>query len=149
VEWANSMTRPLVSSVDPTFARTVLVSTKFDNRVKVELFSILLFSSFIHVVEKISLASFKKRMFTFCLSSINTRECLLMAQELRNKEEALQYLRGENLPQGAKVSVVLQMRCFTSRASRDVMDVCSPYALSSPFMMCSSHLILCFSIVSP
>ena len=34
VEWANSVSRPLIRLVDPSFERTVLVSTKFDNRVK-------------------------------------------------------------------------------------------------------------------
>lgn len=34
VEWANTVSRPLVREVDPTFRRTILVNTKFDNRVK-------------------------------------------------------------------------------------------------------------------
>lgn len=34
VEWANTVSRPLVRRIDPTFARTVLVNTKFDNRLK-------------------------------------------------------------------------------------------------------------------
>ncbi|BFU20479.1 dynamin family protein [Entamoeba histolytica HM-1:IMSS-B] len=33
-EWANSVSRPLVKEVDPNFNRTVLINTKFDNRVK-------------------------------------------------------------------------------------------------------------------
>eukprot|EP01101_Sappina_pedata_P002287 TRINITY_DN12531_c0_g1_i1.p1 TRINITY_DN12531_c0_g1~~TRINITY_DN12531_c0_g1_i1.p1 ORF type:complete len:934 (-),score=360.41 TRINITY_DN12531_c0_g1_i1:13-2775(-) len=52
VEWANSSSRPLVRSIDPMFHRTVLVNTKFDNRVK----------------------------------------------ELRTKQQAETYLRGEGLP---------------------------------------------------
>lgn len=34
VEWANSVSRPLAKLVDPQFERTILVNTKFDNRVK-------------------------------------------------------------------------------------------------------------------
>jgi hypothetical protein len=34
VEWANSASRPIISRVDPRMERTILVSTKFDNRVK-------------------------------------------------------------------------------------------------------------------
>jgi hypothetical protein len=34
VEWANTSSRPIVRRFDPTFSRTVLVNTKFDNRVK-------------------------------------------------------------------------------------------------------------------
>jgi GTPase SAR1 family protein len=34
VEWANTISRPLVRQVDPDFSRTILVNTKFDNRVK-------------------------------------------------------------------------------------------------------------------
>ncbi|KAL6054695.1 putative Interferon-induced GTP-binding protein Mx2 [Balamuthia mandrillaris] len=34
VEWANSSSRPIVRRFDPQFSRTVLVNTKFDNRVK-------------------------------------------------------------------------------------------------------------------
>jgi GTPase SAR1 family protein len=34
VEWANSNSRPIVQQIDPYFERTVLVSTKFDNRLK-------------------------------------------------------------------------------------------------------------------
>jgi len=34
VEWANTTSRPIVRQIDPTFSRTVLVNTKFDNRVK-------------------------------------------------------------------------------------------------------------------
>lgn len=34
VEWANTQSRPLVQRVDEAFERTVLVNTKFDNRVK-------------------------------------------------------------------------------------------------------------------
>lgn len=34
VEWANTVSRPIVAQVDPLFQRTVLVNTKFDNRVK-------------------------------------------------------------------------------------------------------------------
>jgi GTPase SAR1 family protein len=34
VEWANTVSRPLVRTIDPNFSRTVLVNTKFDNRVK-------------------------------------------------------------------------------------------------------------------
>ncbi|ELP83476.1 hypothetical protein EIN_376410 [Entamoeba invadens IP1] len=33
-EWANSVSRPIVREVDPEFKRTVLINTKFDNRVK-------------------------------------------------------------------------------------------------------------------
>lgn len=33
-EWANSISRPIVKEVDPHFSRTVLINTKFDNRVK-------------------------------------------------------------------------------------------------------------------
>ncbi|KAH3742895.1 dynamin family GTPase [Pelomyxa schiedti] len=34
VEAVNTVSRPLVQEVDPTFSRTVLINTKFDNRVK-------------------------------------------------------------------------------------------------------------------
>eukprot|EP01133_Synstelium_polycarpum_P000414 gene414-491_t len=34
VEWANTISRPLVRKLDPDFSRTILVNTKFDNRVK-------------------------------------------------------------------------------------------------------------------
>ena len=34
VEWANTVSRPLARTVDPALARTVLVNTKFDNRLK-------------------------------------------------------------------------------------------------------------------
>ena len=34
VEWANTSSRPIVRRFDPAFARTVLVNTKFDNRVQ-------------------------------------------------------------------------------------------------------------------
>eukprot|EP01126_Amoeba_proteus_P059029 TRINITY_DN7681_c0_g1_i3.p1 TRINITY_DN7681_c0_g1~~TRINITY_DN7681_c0_g1_i3.p1 ORF type:complete len:528 (-),score=130.82 TRINITY_DN7681_c0_g1_i3:1432-3015(-) len=34
VEWANTLSRPLIKTVDPEFSRTILVNTKFDNRVK-------------------------------------------------------------------------------------------------------------------
>eukprot|EP01117_Protostelium_nocturnum_P012903 TRINITY_DN4779_c0_g1_i2.p1 TRINITY_DN4779_c0_g1~~TRINITY_DN4779_c0_g1_i2.p1 ORF type:complete len:736 (+),score=227.12 TRINITY_DN4779_c0_g1_i2:69-2276(+) len=34
VEWANSTSRPMARSIDPDFSRTILVNTKFDNRVK-------------------------------------------------------------------------------------------------------------------
>ena len=34
VEWANTNSRPIVQRVDPNFERTILVNTKFDNRVK-------------------------------------------------------------------------------------------------------------------
>ncbi|KAK5574626.1 hypothetical protein RB653_009879 [Dictyostelium firmibasis] len=34
VEWANTISRPLVKKIDPDFSRTILVNTKFDNRVK-------------------------------------------------------------------------------------------------------------------
>lgn len=34
VEWANSTSRPIVRKIDPNFSRTVLINTKFDNRVK-------------------------------------------------------------------------------------------------------------------
>lgn len=57
VEWANSIVRPLVAQVDPSFRRTILVNTKFDNRVK----------------------------------------------ELRSKDEAISYLRGEALPKDTRV----------------------------------------------
>lgn len=33
-EWANTLSRPIVARIDPTFSRTVFVNTKFDNRVK-------------------------------------------------------------------------------------------------------------------
>lgn len=33
-EWCNTVSRPLVQRVDPNFSRTILVNTKFDNRVK-------------------------------------------------------------------------------------------------------------------
>ncbi|KAL7718689.1 Dynamin-type G domain-containing protein [Entamoeba marina] len=33
-EWANSVSRPIVKEIDPTFKRTILINTKFDNRVK-------------------------------------------------------------------------------------------------------------------
>jgi len=34
VEWSNTVSRPIVRRVDPNFERTILVNTKFDNRVK-------------------------------------------------------------------------------------------------------------------
>ncbi|KAF2073270.1 hypothetical protein CYY_005432 [Polysphondylium violaceum] len=34
VEWANTISRPLVKKIDQDFSRTILISTKFDNRVK-------------------------------------------------------------------------------------------------------------------
>ncbi|GAM21736.1 hypothetical protein SAMD00019534_049110, partial [Acytostelium subglobosum LB1] len=34
VEWANTISRPLVKKIDQEFGRTILVNTKFDNRVK-------------------------------------------------------------------------------------------------------------------
>ena len=34
MEWANTNSRHIVSKVDPNFERTILVNTKFDNRVK-------------------------------------------------------------------------------------------------------------------
>ena len=34
VEWSNSTSRPIVKAIDPQFSRTILVNTKFDNRVK-------------------------------------------------------------------------------------------------------------------
>eukprot|EP01127_Copromyxa_protea_P016077 TRINITY_DN4719_c0_g1_i5.p1 TRINITY_DN4719_c0_g1~~TRINITY_DN4719_c0_g1_i5.p1 ORF type:complete len:420 (-),score=58.56 TRINITY_DN4719_c0_g1_i5:1350-2609(-) len=34
VEWANTLSRPLVRRIDPLFTRTIIVNTKFDNRVK-------------------------------------------------------------------------------------------------------------------
>lgn len=34
VEWANTSSRPIVQQVDRDFSRTVMVNTKFDNRVK-------------------------------------------------------------------------------------------------------------------
>eukprot|EP00027_Filamoeba_sp_ATCC50430_P017323 CAMPEP_0168573610 /NCGR_PEP_ID=MMETSP0413-20121227/18631_1 /TAXON_ID=136452 /ORGANISM="Filamoeba nolandi, Strain NC-AS-23-1" /LENGTH=604 /DNA_ID=CAMNT_0008606881 /DNA_START=1 /DNA_END=1816 /DNA_ORIENTATION=- len=34
VEWANSVSRPMAKQIDPDFSRTILVNTKFDNRVK-------------------------------------------------------------------------------------------------------------------
>jgi hypothetical protein len=34
VEWANTTSRPIVRQIDPNFTRSVLVNTKFDNRVK-------------------------------------------------------------------------------------------------------------------
>jgi hypothetical protein len=34
VEWANTSSRPIVRRFDASFSRTVLVNTKFDNRVK-------------------------------------------------------------------------------------------------------------------
>lgn len=34
VEWANTVSRPLARTVDPALARTILVNTKFDNRIK-------------------------------------------------------------------------------------------------------------------
>eukprot|EP01102_Stenamoeba_stenopodia_P000621 TRINITY_DN10596_c0_g1_i1.p1 TRINITY_DN10596_c0_g1~~TRINITY_DN10596_c0_g1_i1.p1 ORF type:complete len:881 (+),score=221.50 TRINITY_DN10596_c0_g1_i1:184-2826(+) len=34
VEWANTVSRPLIKRVDPNLARTILINTKFDNRVK-------------------------------------------------------------------------------------------------------------------
>eukprot|EP01132_Coremiostelium_polycephalum_P003597 gene3597-4479_t len=34
VEWANTISRPLVRKIDPNFSRTILINTKFDNRVK-------------------------------------------------------------------------------------------------------------------
>lgn len=35
VEWSNTTSRQLVEKVDPTFSRTILLHTKFDNRIKV------------------------------------------------------------------------------------------------------------------
>ncbi|XP_049849889.1 dynamin-like protein C [Schistocerca gregaria] len=34
VEWVNTASRPLISRIDPDFERTLIVNTKFDNRVK-------------------------------------------------------------------------------------------------------------------
>lgn len=34
VEWANTVSRPIVQEIDPTFSRTILINTKFDNRMK-------------------------------------------------------------------------------------------------------------------
>ncbi|EGG18151.1 dynamin like protein [Cavenderia fasciculata] len=34
VEWANTISRPLIKKIDPDFTRTILINTKFDNRVK-------------------------------------------------------------------------------------------------------------------
>eukprot|EP01103_Thecamoeba_quadrilineata_P020001 TRINITY_DN8375_c0_g1_i1.p1 TRINITY_DN8375_c0_g1~~TRINITY_DN8375_c0_g1_i1.p1 ORF type:complete len:842 (-),score=179.78 TRINITY_DN8375_c0_g1_i1:3-2528(-) len=34
VEWANTVSRPIVRKIDPSFSRTILINTKFDNRVK-------------------------------------------------------------------------------------------------------------------
>lgn len=34
VEWANSVSRPIAREIDPDFSRTILINTKFDNRVK-------------------------------------------------------------------------------------------------------------------
>jgi GTP-binding protein EngB required for normal cell division len=34
VEWANTVSRPIVRKVDPEFQRTILINTKFDNRCK-------------------------------------------------------------------------------------------------------------------
>ncbi|EFA76188.1 dynamin like protein [Heterostelium album PN500] len=34
VEWANTISRPLVKKIDTDFSRTILINTKFDNRVK-------------------------------------------------------------------------------------------------------------------
>lgn len=56
MEWANSIMRPIVTQVDPQLKRTILIATKFDNRVK----------------------------------------------ELRSRDEAVQYLRGEGLPANAR-----------------------------------------------
>ena len=34
VEWANTVSRPIIMQTDPEFQRTILINTKFDNRVK-------------------------------------------------------------------------------------------------------------------
>ncbi len=40
VEWANTTSRPIVREIDRDFSRTVLINTKFDNRVKVKRFRV-------------------------------------------------------------------------------------------------------------
>ncbi len=41
VEWSNTTSRQIVEKVDPTFSRTILIQTKFDNRIKVVCFLFL------------------------------------------------------------------------------------------------------------
>jgi GTPase SAR1 family protein len=72
VEWANTSSRRLVQQVDPDYSRTILLHTKFDNRIKVHS---------------------EMKVFTFSCSNPTIR-----FQELRSADEGLKYLHGEGLP---------------------------------------------------
>lgn len=68
---ANTTSRPIVREIDRDFSRTVLINTKFDNRVKV------------------SSCWFLEELSSDLISAF---------QELRDKESAEKYLQAENLP---------------------------------------------------
>lgn len=68
VESCNTVARPLVQEVDPTFSRTILINTKFDNRLK-ELVSASMANRYLSGEEDPALAdSCKKKKAPFFIS---------------------------------------------------------------------------------